>query len=280
LKVLVTGGRGRLGRYVVSELSGNGYEVVVADKVRSGARGEGGSIDIDITDIARVRDVLRGIDSVVHLAAIPTPDMAPPETVFTNNVLGAFNVAQAATEMGVRRLVYASSTSALGFAFAKNHFSPSYFPIDEEHPLLPQDPYGLSKVVGEEILGTYSRRTGGSAVSLRFPLILSEDVRGVLPSLRSGPSKGAVHLWSYIDPRDAALVCRLALERRASGHEAMFVAADDTFMDEPTVELIQSVFPETVRIGDGMSGRASPISSARAKRALGFKARFGWEVER
>ncbi len=120
MRIAVTGGSGKLGRSVVRRLRDEGHEVVNLDRV--GARGE--VVLVDLTDHGQVADALagidgghRGLDAVVHLAAIPAPGIVPDVATFHHNMLATYNVFQAARRAGVRRLVYASSETVLGLPF-------------------------------------------------------------------------------------------------------------------------------------------------------------------
>src|SRR5204862_2876504 len=105
----------------------------------------------DLVDLGQAYGGLWGAEAIVHVAAIPRPTFDVPEVVFRTNVMSAFNVLEAAHALGIRRVVIASSVSVIGFPFYERSFAPAYVPIDEAHPLLPQDAYALSKVVGEEL---------------------------------------------------------------------------------------------------------------------------------
>jgi nucleoside-diphosphate-sugar epimerase len=152
---------------------------------------------------------MAGCDAVVHLGAISGPDMYPDEVVFGNNTLSTFAVLQAASLLGVSRAVVASSGSALGMAWAPQPFPPLYVPVDEDHPLLAQDPYGLSKEVDERTCAMFNRRTGIPILAYRFHRItLHEEAARRAAALRSRPEEGVHELWGYVDVRDAARACR------------------------------------------------------------------------
>jgi nucleoside-diphosphate-sugar epimerase len=221
---------------------------------------------------------LRGADAVVHFAAIPRPTLDVPEVVFRTNVMSAFNVLEAASALGIARIVSASSVSVLGFPFFEQPFAPSYVPIDEAHPLLPQDAYALSKRIGEELADGFARRGRLSVVSLRFPWIhtprtFAEQVQ----PLWADPAAGASNLWSYIDTRDVAEAARLALTAQIEGHEACFVAASDSFMPIPSRVLVTHHYPTTI-IQDDLTDHASLLSSVKAEALLGFRARNSWRT--
>jgi len=199
--------------------------------------------------------------------------------VFRNNVLGQFNVYEAAAILGIRRVVEASSVSALGFPWQHRWSEPLYFPIDEQHPLLPQDAYGLSKAVGEEIAAAYCRRTGGSAASLRFSTIVAADgYRRFVDGVQARPGDFAPVLWSYTDLRDAAEACVLALTAPLEGHQPLFIVADDTSSDVPTDVLLERYFPAVPRRPGDRPARWPLIDGTRAADVLGYHPRYRWQA--
>ena len=91
------------------------------------------------------------------------------------------------------------------------------------------------------------------------------------------PGARANTSWAYIDGRDAASACRLAIEAEFAGHEVMIVAAPTSSMREPTVELIEKYLGQGIRVKTAGVGNWSGVSSAKAVKILGFKTRYGWE---
>ncbi len=274
MRVVVTGGSGLAGRAVVEGLVKHGFDVTNVDLVASDEPAPFRRADLE--DLGQVYGSLRGAEAVVHFAAIPRPTLDVPEVVFRTNVMSAFNVLEAASTLRIKRVVSASSVSVLGFPFFEQPFAPDYVPIDEAHPLLPQDAYALSKRIGEELAEGFARRGRLSIVSLRFPWIhtprtFAEQVR----PLWADPAAGASNLWSYIDSRDVAEAVRLALTAEIEGHEACFVAASDSFMPIPSRVLVADHYPTTV-IHEELTDHASLLSSARAQALLGFRARHSW----
>lgn len=279
MKVLVTGGSGGLGRWVVRELRAHGYGVVSADR-RPPAEAEPGAryAELDLTDVKGVQRVLDGCEAVVHLAAIPAPGGRPDEVVFGNNVLGTFAVLQAASRLRVRKVVTASSTAALGAAFAARPFGPRYLPIDEAHPLSPQDPYGLSKEVGERV-GAAFGRTGLSVSALRFHFVAQPGVAAArAAAFWLDAETCARELGGYVDVRDAARACRLGLEADTPGFEAFNITAADTLSRTPTLELVRHHYPE-VELRGPVEGFASAWSTEKARRLLGYAPRYSWRDE-
>ena len=274
MRVVVTGGSGLAGRAVVAHLAEHGHAVTNVDLVPDS--GPAPFRRADLCDLGQVYGCLRGAEGVVHLAAIPRPTFDLPEVVFRTNVMSTFNVLEAAVALGVQRVVIASSVSVLGFPFNERPLAPEYVPIDEAHPLLPQDAYALSKHVGEELAAGFARRSRLSVVSLRFAWIHTpQTFAAQVQPLWSDPAAGAANLWSYVDARDVAAAVRLALTTEIDGHEACFIAAPDSFMPLPSPGLVDEYYPEAV-IRAGFANDASLLSSAKAERLLGFRARHSW----
>lgn len=278
LRLLVTGGSGLLGSAVVRHLRACGHEVLSADRVPPPDRAGRYKL-VDIEDIGQVYSVVRGMDAVVHLAAIPRPQYDAPEVVFRTNTMAMFNVMEAAAAFGVPRVIYASSISVLGFPFFTQPLSPAYLPIDEDHPRLPQDAYALSKALGEEIAAAFVRRQGGAltVISLRYPWIHTPEsfAEQIVPLWNQPAPDAAANLFSYVDARDAAESVRLALEAPMNGHEAFFISARDSFMPQESAALAAAHFP-TAEIRAGLTGHASLLSTRKAAQALGFAAQHSW----
>jgi nucleoside-diphosphate-sugar epimerase len=274
-KVLVTGGDGRIGQVTVQTLRESGYDVTVADKH---PRQPWGTQEVNFEDLGQVIGVMQGHDAILHLAAIPNPMRHTAEIVFRTNVMATFNVLEAATTLGIKNVVLASSLSALGYAFMQRHFNPVRIPIDEEHPLLSQDTYGLSKMVGEELAEGFWRRTPDmSLVSLRFTTVLDDMTRDFMERWRQGDSMVNGAFWTYIDVRDAARACQLALEYKAPGHEAFYISAPQHYAIEPIEVMLRQHYPGDYPIAGHITGETSPVDCSKAARLLGFHPRYHWD---
>jgi nucleoside-diphosphate-sugar epimerase len=276
MNVIVTGASGLAGSHIVDDLIERGFDVIGLDVVPPRQRDRPWT-RVDLTDYAEVEAALRGGDAVVHMGAIPRPGSHTSTDLFRTNVMGTFNVFEAAATLGIDRVVQGSSMSVLGYPFFYHRFAPTSVPIDETHALQPQDPYALSKLVGEDIAQAFVRRTGMAAISLRLAWIHTpETFRDQLVPLWEDPAAGASNLWSYVDGRDVAQACRLALTAPISGHLPCFIAAANTFMPRPTVELVSEFYPEST-IDPDLPQTGSLLSSKLAFSTFGFEAEHSWE---
>ena len=171
MRILVTGARGKVGAATVAALHAAGHEVTATDLARPLFEAPSGErvayAQADLTDAGDAYAVVRGHDAVVHAAAIPEPTQNPPHTVFRNNLMATFNVLEAAIRFGARRIVNVSSETVPGFFFAERGFLPDYVPVDEAHPIRPQDPYATAKHFGEQLMDGAARRSDITAVSIR-----------------------------------------------------------------------------------------------------------------
>ncbi len=270
-KILITGGSGLVGKYVAQSLAAN-YEVTVADKVEPNFDAK--FCRIDITDGSTLKSVQGTFDAILHLAGIPHPLNDPPEDVFRVNAYGTFNVAQFAADRSIRKVVFASSESTLGFAFARRPHAPLYFPIDEQHPLEPQDPYGLSKLCSEEILKSFSRACGMQTIALRFPWIwVPEDKeRQMYRRLISEYADWYKNLWAWIGVHDVSQAFVRALGHSGEGFGRYFITADDNWTGIPSRELIEQFYKDT-QLVHTLGGATSLISSSLSKVVLKYSPR-------
>ena len=279
-KVLVTGGSGRLGRYVVRELAPHAA-VTILDRAADPDAAHP-CIRADILDLDAVRQALAGQDAVVHLAALDIGTEAPPEDYFRTNTMGTWHVLQAAQESGIARVVVASSIAALGLSEIRPDFPPEYLPVDEDHPMRPVHPYGVSKVAVEEIAKSFVRAGAMSVLCLRPTLVTFPTIMAGAVARAADPD--ARVMFSYVTPEDAARAFRLALGWPGTGFEVLNVTAADACRDEPILDTAARLFGTLPRLRDGARYRADPHASlldpARAEAVLGFTARSSWPAVR
>lgn len=280
MRVLITGGNGRLGSWVGRDLRDHGHEVVSVDRHLPATREPGiHHRQVEMDDLGQVVGAAAGCDALVHLAAIPSPYRHPDEVVFLNNVGATYNALQAAMTVGIKRVIIASSASAYGMAWARSSFPPLYAPLDEDHPFLSRDPYALSKETDERTAEMFTRRCGMTVLAYRYHWIaLTGEARrrAIDPSIP--PEEGATNLWGYVDVRDAARACSIGVEADLTGFTAFNIIANDTLRHEPTEELLRTVLP-TTELRHPLPGNTSAWSNTRAKDLLGFVPAHGWRDE-
>jgi UDP-glucose 4-epimerase len=282
MRILVTGGRGKVGRATVEALLRAGHDVTATDL---GApvfeRDEPGRphyVQADLTDAGQAFATVRGHDAVVHAAAIPAPTAHPPHVVFHNNLMATFNALEAAVRWGLPRFVHVSSETVPGWFFAERPFLPDYVPIDEEHPVRPQDPYALSKAFGEQLMDAAVRRSDISCISIRPSWVQWEGniERNLGPLVRGeddGPNQG---FWSYTDAYDLAEALRLAAESDLAGHEVFYIAQEDNSTGLSLAALVRRHHGDAVELRALDRPDASGISCAKAHQRLGWRATRTW----
>ena len=248
--IAVTGAAGNVGPFVVAELIEHGHEVVAVD-LREPSAGGAAYRNADVELVASLVEAFDGCDAIVHLAAIAEDGIAPPDVTFRVNAMGTLNCLEAATKVGASRFVLASSEAVLGFAYRRREFKPDYFPIDERHPLRPQDSYGLSKIAAEEACRAYTRRGALSTVCIR-PCYCwgssSATRRSSHCRTRAFTTARSGSTSTYAtSPAPTGSPAR----RRGIEHESFYVVASDVRSNVPTAELVERYYP-------GVPARAPP----------------------
>jgi nucleoside-diphosphate-sugar epimerase len=276
--IVVTGAEGKLGHYVVDDLNNHGYNVIGIDQKQPSGRARYSKyLIVNLNDLGEVYGALSEADAVIHLAAIPNPVEYSPERIFSNNVLSTYHVLEAASRLGISNVVTGSSESAYGFCWAKKPFAPNYFPVDEQHPLLPQECYGLSKVVNELIGDMFFRRCDMRVFSMRFSHILSPEQYEKEISSFTNTSQRHRILWSYVDVRDAATACRLAIESSSEvGSVQLDITANDMLSNIRPEELARQYYPEVLDIRIPLEELDALVSNKLARETLNWNPIHTW----
>ena len=279
MKILVTGGGGKIGRCLCKSFRQE-HELRVIDL--NDPKIEGVEfIKCDIICFEEMEKATRGMEAIFHLAAIPYPIPGREVELMKVNTLGTFHLLEAAAHNGIKKFVMSSSDSTLGFVFSSRPLSPQYLPIDENHPLAPQDLYGLSKLVDEEICKTYTRAHDMTTICLRHCWVLFPEEFDLQKQDFAEPhsERNAKRLWAYIDVKDVLEGYRLALESEGLKHEALFLAAPNTYVTTPTLELIGRHFPQAeIWYPENVSPCVSLIDTSRARSVLGWQAKYTWQM--
>ncbi|MFC1526583.1 NAD-dependent epimerase/dehydratase family protein [Candidatus Latescibacterota bacterium] len=289
MKIAVTGGSGAIGQIVCDELTGSGHQVVSLDRAPSPTEVE--FRQVDLTSLEATRQALKGCDQVVHLAAIPDPFGGDSlEEVIGNNTVSSYVVFEAARLEQIPRVVYGCSESSTGFGIHHVKLLPEYLPIDEEHPLWPHESYSLSKHIGERIGANYAKAFGMEVISLRYVWVWSrrcEDAaREISRRAREGIRPDEINGFGcYIAVRDVARACAASVAYQfpddgSVPFEAFFLAAADTFLPVPTLEVVQANYGKLPLVRDPEYFEADPCISVfdlrKARRLLGWEPAFGW----
>lgn len=287
-RVVVTGGAGKLGRAVVTDLVAHEWDVVVFDRVRPAGLADEVEqavtvVPLDLTDYAQVLDAMLGveerydhIDAVVHLAAVAAPGIIGDHATFANNMNTTYNVFTAARRAGVKTIVWASSETVLGLPFDT---PPPYIPVDEAYPPRPESTYSLTKTLEETMAAQLCRWDPElTMIGLRFSNVMEPHDYQQFPSYDADPMLRKWNLWGYIDARDGAQAVRRALGYGEPGMDVFIIANADTVMGRPNAELVAAVFPGVEVRGD-LGEHDTMLSIDKARSVLGFEPEHSWRDE-
>ncbi len=288
--VLVTGGSGRLGRFVVEELKKLGFRIRVMDVTPCNDP----SVEFiqgDITSLADAEQATRGIDAVIHLAAIPVEN-GKAERIFRINVTGTFNVLEASARNKVKGFVYASSVCVYGLINWARRIIPPYFPIDENTPRFGDVTYSMGKIIGEDLCHGYSVRYKIDAISLRIATVMFDESPSWPPAIKEidNPEYAfgskvplTQFMWQYVNPKDVAQAFALSVQRIQKvnvGYEAFNIGAKDVFSTVPTLELIGRYYADVPEIHNPAQFIADKhrtlYSITKAREVLGYEPKFTW----
>ena len=293
-KVLVTGGSGRLGRFVVDALLPR-CEVSVLDIAppRQDVRFH----EVDILDSRAVAAAVAGHDAIIHLAGFDDGMAEREEQYISTNVTGNWNVLQAAEHAGVRHVVVASSVAAYGFRPSRIP-DIDHLPVDEDHPLRSDDAYGLSKHLIEATCRNLAARGSLSIVCLRPTLIVRPEsepailAQLALPDPDADPPPGAVAdggtrpygalsaTRGYVRSRDVAECFCRALEFEGARFDVFNVSAADTIGRVRTLPRLEAIQGRSLEVRKPEVYEREPCASvldiSRARERLGWEPEGDW----
>lgn len=277
--VLVTGGSGKLGRFVVDRLRTEGWSVISCDRTPHPDKTVTQFL-INLRNAGEVLDAVTGVnervnqlDAIVHLAAIPAPGLASDLATIDNNLNSTINVFTAAKNAGVKKVVFASSETLLGLPFET---PPPYLPLDEQYQARPESFYALSKYLEEHTAEQFCRwDEKQSIIGLRFSNVMDPSEYPGFEQFQDDPAFRKWNLWAYIDGRDGAQAVQRALEYQKPGFETFIIASPDSVMRTPNSELIAKFFPDVPK-RRSFDEHETMLSIEKAQRLLGYQPQFSW----
>jgi UDP-glucose 4-epimerase len=292
MRVLVTGGSGRLGRSVVDGLADAGHEVISIDVATGPAGKAAQSLPADLTDLGQAYGVMARYrpEAVVHLAAIAVPFSRPESVIHATNSALAYNVLQAAVDLGAGTVITASSPTVMGYGSPAG-WSPAYLPLDEDHPPRPWNAYGLSKLAAEQTMQMFAAQYGDAVrlAAFRPCFVIAPEEWAGAPTQQghtvreriADPAHGAVALFNYVDARDCSDFLDTLLRRAGEipNGEVFFVGAQDALAEAPLAELLPQYSGVKPELAAGLTGTAPAFSTAKAERLLGWRASRSWRTE-
>lgn len=291
MRILFTGGSGKAGRHAVAYLVKQGHRVLNVDLVALDCPGVENR-RADITDAGQVFDIMSSyvgfdelepgtgvprFDAVVHFAAVPRILLTSDNECYRVNTLGTYNVIDAAVKFGIKKIIFASSETTYGVCFADGERKPDYLPIDEKHPVIPEDSYAMSKVVNEVTARSFQRRSGYDIYGLRINNVIEphEYVQD-FPSYFADPSVRRRNFFAYIDARDLGQMVERCLQKDGLGFEIFNASNDDHSVSETSSELIEKYY-KGIPVGE-MGPHETFYSNKKAKDLLGFKPEHSWRL--
>lgn len=289
MRIFFTGGSGKAGRHVAPYLAELGHQVTNADLVPLGDPAVD-DLRVDLTDAGPTYSALAGLaslaeldlpehptyDAVVHFAAVPRITLASDATTYATNVVSTYNVLEAATRLGVRKIVFASSETTYGICFAQGERRPLYLPVDEDHPTVPEDAYAMSKVAGESTARSFHARTGADIYGLRINNVVEpHEYAQLFPAFLADPALRRRNIFAYIDTRDLGQMVQRCLETGGLGYEVFNVANADLSVASANGQ-VRDHFYDDVEVRHEMGDRETFYSIAKARRLLGYEPVHSW----
>lgn len=289
MRILFTGGSGKAGRHAIAYLMQRDHKVLNLDQVPVDLPGVANRL-ADITDAGQVYDAMSSyvdydelepgtgvpkFDAVVHFAAVPRVLMRSDNECYRVNTLGTYNIIDAALKMGIRKIIFASSETTYGICFADGERKPEYLPIDEDHPVVPEDSYAMSKVVNEVTARSFHRRSGADIYGLRINNVIEpHEYAQNFPAYLENPDLRRRNIFSYIDARDLGQMVDRCLATDGLGYQIFNVANEDHSVDLTTQALMERYYAGVP--ARPMGEFETFYSISKAKKLLGFAPQHSW----
>ena len=291
-RILFTGGTGKAGRHMLPWLLERGYTILNFDLKPFDHPGIPTLVG-DITEEGQVFNAMTmhfgfegfeqgrppaPVDAVVHFAAVPRVLINPDHETFRVNVMGTYNVIEAAMKLGIRKVIVASSETTYGVCFAEGDRDFKCFPLEEDYDVDPMDSYGLSKVINEQTSRAFAARYKADIYALRIGNVIEPHEYDRFPGYAANPPSRKRNAWSYIDARDLAQIVHLCLEKDGLGFQVFNATNDGITADQPTAEFLAKWCPGTP-VTRPLSGFEAPLSNRKIRDVLGFRQQHDWRDE-
>ncbi len=299
-RIVFTGGSGKAGRHVIPYLLRQGHSVLNLDLTPFPEEHlpKGKSVytmKTDLSDSGQTFNALSSLfdmseyalpkhpgapDAVIHFAACARNMIVPDNETFRVNTMSTYNVVEAACKLGVKKIIIASSETVYGVCFSQGRdedISYRSFPLDEDtYDVDPMDTYACSKLCGERIARTFSRRFDNDIYALRIGNVIEpHEYARDFPRHVGRPETRKRNAWSYIDARDLGQICHLAVGKDGLGFQ-VFNATNDTITTAlPTREFLAKNEPRT-EVTREMGEWEAPLSNRKVREVLGFKEEHDW----
>jgi len=273
LRIVVTGSSGRIGWCVYRDLVNAGHEVLGVDvqPARSDVKKH---LRVDLTRSGEIYGALAQFkaEAVIHMGAWANPGHVPDQDTYRDNTTGTFNLFQASADLGIQRVVSASSAQVYGL----RDFAPEYARMDETHPVHPLNCYAESKLAGESAADYFHANYGMSIASFRFMGVrLPSQIAADIETIKQDPPSGRWLLWTRTDARDAAAACRLAVEAESLPTGPYNITGAKVVLETDARELLGNHFEEDVDLRD-QDAEWSPLSCDKARDAFGYAPKYVW----
>ena len=287
---MFTGGAGKAGKHVIPYLLEQGHQVLNIDLKPLDHPGVDNLI-ADITDSGQMFNAMTSyanfdelvpgngvpaFDAVVHFAAVPRILINPDNETYRVNTMGTYNILEAATKLGIKKIVFASSETTYGVCFADGERKPEYIPVDEEHPVVPEDSYAMSKVTNEVTARSFQRRSGFDIYGLRINNVIEpHEYEQDFSNYIANPDTRRRNIFAYIDARDLGQIVDRCLKTDGLGYQIFNASNDDHSVDLTTQEIIDRYYagvPQNRPMGE----YETFYSNAKAKQLLGFSEQHNW----
>ncbi len=293
MRVFFTGGSGKAGKHVIPYLAGQGHKVLNFDRVPL-RHAQVHDLLGDITDAGQVYSAMnahagydeletglgaRPFDAVVHFAAIPRMMMCADTETWRVNVVGTYNVIEAAVKMGIRKIIIASSETTYGVCFADGLADPHSLPLTEDYDIDPMDTYGMSKKVNEVTARSFARRSGADIYALRIGNVVEpHEYATLFPSYFANPQVRRRNAFNYVDARDLGQIVDLCLAADGLGFQVFNACNSTNGINLPNDQLLARFFPD-VPVTRPLSPWESLMSNAKIRAVLGFRDAHDWRDE-